>query len=126
MVQVKQFDIGTQFRLLRVAAGLTQQDLAMLAGVERRRLSEFERNQVDALDPDAVLRVLAALADLDNGQEASGGIAAHRGGNTLACSSQSAVNRKGVSVGEPAIDKESESADQPKHGESASPDEATR
>jgi transcriptional regulator with XRE-family HTH domain len=123
VVQLKQFDVGTQLRLLRVAAGLTQQDLAMLAGVERRRLSEFERNQVDALDPDAVLRVLAALA---NGQTASGGMAAHRSKHTSGLSPEPAVNRKGVSVGEPAIDEESVSADQPKRGESASPDEARR
>ena len=124
MVQVKQFDIGTQFRLLRVAAGLTQQDLAMLVGVERRRLSEFERNQADALDLDAVLRVLAALTDLNNGQKARGGMAAHRCGNTLAWSLQPTGNRKGVSATEPAIEEEPESADQPKHRESASPDEA--
>jgi transcriptional regulator with XRE-family HTH domain len=126
VVQFKQFDVGTQLRLLRVAAGLTQQDLAFLVGVERRRLSEFERNQVDALDPDATLRVLAALTDLDNGQEASSGMAAHRCGNTLCCSSKPAINRKGVSVEEPGIDEEPESADQPKHLESASPDEARR
>ncbi len=126
MVQLTRFDVGTQLRLLRVAAGLTQQDLAMLAGVERRRLSEFERNQADALDPDAVRRVLAALTDPNKGQKASGGMIAHGCGNRLGWSSKPAVNRKGVSVGEPALDEESESAVQPKRGESASPAEARR
>jgi transcriptional regulator with XRE-family HTH domain len=126
VVQLKQFDVGTQLRLLRVAAGLTQQDLAMLAGVERRRLSEFERNQIDALDADAVLRVLATLTDPYNGQSARGGMSAHCCGNTIAWSSKRAANRKNVLADKPTTDEESESADQPKRGKFASPDEAGR
>ena len=118
MVQSRQFSVGTHTRLLRVAAGLTQQDLATLAGVERRRLSEFERNQAKALGPDAVIRVLGVLTDANTGQNAGGGMAANRWLNILTKSSKPAVIRKDVSAEGPSTDKEPQSVD------SALPDEA--
>ncbi len=126
MVQLKQFDVGTQLRLLRVAAGLTQQDLAILAGVERRRLSEFERNQADALDPDAVIRVLAALTDPNKDYKVRGGMEAHRCGNTLAWSLKPAENGKALVAEELIKDEKSRSADHLGRGDSARLDEARR
>ncbi len=51
---------GTRTRLLRVAAGLSQHDLAALVGVDRRRLSEHERNE-RALSPTDTARVREVL-----------------------------------------------------------------
>jgi transcriptional regulator with XRE-family HTH domain len=45
MLQLEQLDEGTRTRILRVAAGLSQYDLASRAGVDRRRLSEHERGE---------------------------------------------------------------------------------
>jgi transcriptional regulator with XRE-family HTH domain len=45
MLQLERLDEGTRTRLLRVAAGLSQYDLASLAGIDRRRLSEHERGE---------------------------------------------------------------------------------
>jgi transcriptional regulator with XRE-family HTH domain len=45
MLQLERLDEGTRTRILRVAAGLSQYDLASRAGVDRRRLSERERGE---------------------------------------------------------------------------------
>jgi transcriptional regulator with XRE-family HTH domain len=45
MVSLEHLDHGTQTRLLRVAARLSQHELAVRAGIDRRRLSEYELNQ---------------------------------------------------------------------------------
>jgi transcriptional regulator with XRE-family HTH domain len=45
MLQLERLDEGTRTRLLRVAAGLSQHDLASRAGLDRRRLSEHERGE---------------------------------------------------------------------------------
>ncbi len=45
MLHLERLDQGTRTRLLRVAAGLSQHDLASQAGIDRRRLSEHERNE---------------------------------------------------------------------------------
>ena len=45
MLQLEQLDEGTRTRLLRVATGLSQHDLASRAGIDRRRLSEHERGE---------------------------------------------------------------------------------
>jgi transcriptional regulator with XRE-family HTH domain len=53
---------GTRTRLLRVAMGLSQHDLATRVGVDRRRLSEHERNQ-RALSPADAERIRVVLAE---------------------------------------------------------------
>jgi len=45
VLRLDQLDEGTRTRILRVVAGLSQHDLASLAGVDRRRLSEHERGE---------------------------------------------------------------------------------
>jgi transcriptional regulator with XRE-family HTH domain len=45
MLQLERLDEGTRTRILRVAAGLSQHDLATRAGIDRRRLSEHERGE---------------------------------------------------------------------------------
>ena len=45
MLQLERLDEGTRTRILRVAAGLSQHDLASRAGIDRRRLSEYERGE---------------------------------------------------------------------------------
>jgi transcriptional regulator with XRE-family HTH domain len=62
MLRLDQLNEGPRTRVLRVALGLTQRDLAALANVDRRRLSEFERDQQNALRPEAVARLQAVLA----------------------------------------------------------------
>jgi transcriptional regulator with XRE-family HTH domain len=45
MLELEQLDEGTRTRLLRVATGLSQYELAARAGIDRRRLSEHERGE---------------------------------------------------------------------------------
>ena len=45
MLQLEQLDEGTRTRILRVAAGLSQHELASHADIDRRRLSEYERGE---------------------------------------------------------------------------------
>jgi transcriptional regulator with XRE-family HTH domain len=45
MLQLERLDEGTQTRIKRVAARLSQHDLASRAGIDRRRLSEHERGE---------------------------------------------------------------------------------
>jgi transcriptional regulator with XRE-family HTH domain len=63
---LQELDEGTRTRVLRVAARLTQHDLALRANVDRRRLSEFERNQANALAADGIARVREVLANACN------------------------------------------------------------
>ena len=63
MLQLEQLDEGTRTRLLRVAAGLSQHDLAALAGLDRRRLSEHERGERPLRDAE-LARVQVALERL--------------------------------------------------------------
>ena len=63
MLVLQELDEGTKTRVLRVAARLTQHDLASRANDDRRRLSEFERNQANALTADDIGRVREALAN---------------------------------------------------------------
>ncbi len=53
MLQLERLDEGTRTRLLRVAAGLSQHDLASRAGLDRRRLSEHERGERPLRDAEA-------------------------------------------------------------------------
>jgi transcriptional regulator with XRE-family HTH domain len=68
MLRLEELDEGIRTRVLRVAAGLSQHDLALRANVDRRRLSEFERNQVNALAPDALARVREVIARASTSQ----------------------------------------------------------
>ena len=115
MLRLEQFDNGTQIRLLRVAIGLTQHELAGLAGVDRRRLSEFERNQAQALDLDAVDRVLAALANANTVGVARDGMASHRAGNPLAQSADRRAFRGLDSTAAPTANRAAEPANHHKH-----------
>jgi transcriptional regulator with XRE-family HTH domain len=45
MLHLERLDEGTRTRILRVAVGLSQYDLASRAGIDRRRLSEHERGE---------------------------------------------------------------------------------
>jgi transcriptional regulator with XRE-family HTH domain len=60
MLRLERLDEGTRTRVLRVAAGLSQQDLASQAKIDRRRLSEHERGAC-LLPSDALARVVAVL-----------------------------------------------------------------
>ena len=60
MLHLERLDQGTRTRLLRVAAGLSQHDLASQAGIDRRRLSEHERNERPLRDAE-LARVHAIL-----------------------------------------------------------------
>jgi transcriptional regulator with XRE-family HTH domain len=60
MLQLERLDEGTRTRILRVAAGLSQHDLASRAAVDRRRLSEHERGERPLPAPE-LARVWAAL-----------------------------------------------------------------
>jgi transcriptional regulator with XRE-family HTH domain len=62
MLQFKRFDEGMRTRILRVAAGLSQHDLASRAGIDRRRLSEHERGE-RTLPATELARVYTALDD---------------------------------------------------------------
>ena len=64
MLQLERLDEGTQTRILRVAAGLSQHDLASQAGIDRRRLSEHERGErpLPASESARVRDVLVRLA----------------------------------------------------------------
>jgi len=62
VLQVERLPEGTQFRLARIAAGLTLLDVAHRADVSPPRLSEFERGLASALSPEAVGRVRSVLA----------------------------------------------------------------
>ena len=55
---------GIRTRLLRVAAGFSQHDLASRAGIDRRRLSEHERGERPLPAPD-LSRVRLALEASD-------------------------------------------------------------
>lgn len=61
---------GTRTRLLRVAAGLSQHDLAARVGVDRRRLSEHERGERPLREPD-LARVREALGATESAPEAA-------------------------------------------------------
>lgn len=61
MLHLETLDDGTRTRLLRVAARLSQHDLAARAGLDRRRLSEHERGERPLREPD-LSRVGAVLA----------------------------------------------------------------
>ena len=76
MLHLERLDEGTRTRILRVAAGLSQHDLASHAGIDRRRLSEHERGERTLGDPElarlrSVLDRMAAQVD----QGAAGAIA---------------------------------------------------
>ncbi len=60
MLQIDHLPEGTQFRLTRIAAGLTLFDVGRLADVSPPRLSEFERGR-PSLPPEAVARVRVLL-----------------------------------------------------------------
>jgi transcriptional regulator with XRE-family HTH domain len=105
VLRLEQFENGTQIRLLRVAVGLTQHELAGRADVDRRRLSEFERNQAHALDVDAVNRVRAALVNANNVRGASDGMASRSAGNPLAKSVDRQAFRGLSSTAAPAADR---------------------
>ena len=61
MLRLETLDEGTKTRILRVAAGLSQHDLAARAGIDRRRLSEHERGE-RSLPTEDLVRVSAQLA----------------------------------------------------------------
>ena len=61
MLRVEQLPEGTQFRLARIAAGMTLLEVGKLADVSPPRLSEFERGQ-PSLSPEAIARVRGVLA----------------------------------------------------------------
>lgn len=61
MLHIERLPEGTQFRLMRIARGLTLFDLGRLADVSPPRLSEFERGR-RSLSADAVARVRAVLS----------------------------------------------------------------
>jgi transcriptional regulator with XRE-family HTH domain len=61
MLRLETLDEGTRTRILRVAAGLSQHDLAARAGIDRRRLSEHERGE-RSLPAEELTRVSAQLA----------------------------------------------------------------
>jgi hypothetical protein len=56
VLQFEDLPEGTQFRLMRVALGLTLFQVGAAATVSPPRLSEYERGR-GALPPDAVVRV---------------------------------------------------------------------
>jgi len=60
VLRLELLDEGTKTRILRVAARLSQHDLARRAGIDRRRLSEHERGE-RALRDVELARVLDAL-----------------------------------------------------------------
>jgi transcriptional regulator with XRE-family HTH domain len=60
MLHLELLNEGTRTRLLRVAARLSQHDLASRAGVDRRRLSEHERGERQ-LAPRELARVREVL-----------------------------------------------------------------
>ncbi len=53
-------DVGTILRVARAAAGCSQTELAHRVGVQRTRLSEWERGHCRPR-PDVAVRLLAAL-----------------------------------------------------------------
>jgi transcriptional regulator with XRE-family HTH domain len=63
MLQLERLDEGTRTRILRVAAGLSQHDLASRAGIDRRRLSEHERGERPLQDAE-LARIHEALERL--------------------------------------------------------------
>ena len=69
MLHLERLDQGTRTRLLRVAAGLSQHDLASQAGIDRRRLSEHERNERPLRDGE-LARVHAILEQVSPHPEA--------------------------------------------------------
>ena len=60
MLRLDTLNEGTKTRVFRVAAGLSQYDLASRAGVDRRRISEYERGE-RSLREEELARVRAAL-----------------------------------------------------------------
>ena len=62
MLHLDRLDDGTRIRLMRVAARLSQHDLAARAGIDRRRLSEHERGERPLRGAD-LARVRAALGE---------------------------------------------------------------
>lgn len=60
MLHLDRLDEGTRTRLYRVAAGLSQYELASRAGIDRRRLSEHERGERPLREPE-LGRLRAAL-----------------------------------------------------------------
>jgi transcriptional regulator with XRE-family HTH domain len=60
VLRLELLDEGIRTRILRVAAGLSQQNLASRAGVDRRRLSEHERGE-RPLRPGDLARVREVL-----------------------------------------------------------------
>lgn len=64
MFYLERLDDGDRTRLLRVAARLSQYDLASRAGIDRRRLSEHERGERPLRGPE-LARVRAALGVAD-------------------------------------------------------------
>jgi transcriptional regulator with XRE-family HTH domain len=45
VLRLETLDEGTKTRIFRVSASLSQYDLASRAGVDRRRISEYERGE---------------------------------------------------------------------------------
>ncbi len=60
MLHLERLEEGIRTRILRVAIGMSQNDLAAQAGVDRRRISEHERGE-RSLRGEELVRVLAAL-----------------------------------------------------------------
>jgi transcriptional regulator with XRE-family HTH domain len=71
VLQVERLPEGTQFRLARIAAGLTLLDVSSRADVSPPRLSEFERGLASALSPEAVERVRSVITGTPQARPAS-------------------------------------------------------
>jgi transcriptional regulator with XRE-family HTH domain len=71
VLRLEQLDEGTQTRLLRVAAGMSQAELASHAGIDRRRLSEFERSR-GSLTSEAVTKLRAVLRHANRRRDEAG------------------------------------------------------
>lgn len=63
MLHLERLDEGTRTRILRVAAGLSQHDLSIQSGIDRRRLSEHERGERPLRDAE-LARVKGVLEHL--------------------------------------------------------------
>ena len=75
MLHLDRLDDGTKIRLMRVAARMSQHDLAARAGIDRRRLSELERGE-RVLRGAELARVRAALGEAEPDSAVAPGAAA--------------------------------------------------
>lgn len=67
MFELERLDEGTQFRLARVAAGLSQYDVATRAGVAPQRISELERGR-GQLPPVVIERIRGVLDEANRAE----------------------------------------------------------